>query len=98
VPARAAATGKRTSTRSLAGTFTRTAVTGGQLRVGGADRDLRLERLVRLILQHDGQLDAIAEVQEAGAEGRTIRGRRAVIVDSPLPKWLPEVTATAVTR
>ncbi len=36
--------------------------------------------------------------RKRGGEGRTISGRRAVIVDSPLPNSLPPATATAITR
>ena len=64
-PADAAATGKRTSTRSLAGTVTRRPAPSVSSAFVGAHGDVDVERRVGLVLHDDGQLEAVAEVEEA---------------------------------
>jgi hypothetical protein len=45
-----------------------------------------------------GSSNRSPKLRKRGGDGRTISGRRAVMVDSPEPKAFPRVAATAITR
>src|SRR5437764_9510265 len=45
-----------------------------------------------------GNSNRSPKFRKRGADGRAIKGRRAVIVDSPEQHCLPPATATAITR
>ena len=68
-PARTAAIGKRTSARSFAATTRRRPAPGGERGVARAHRDVHRHLGVGLVLHHDRQLEAVAEVQEARGGG-----------------------------
>ena len=99
VPARSAAIGKRTSTRSFAATTSRRPGAVGERGVPGAHGHVHAHRAVGLVLHDDRQLEAVAEVQEARRgrphHQRQPRGERRLGRSRSVAR--PE-TATAMTR
>jgi hypothetical protein len=97
VPGFAAAAAKRTSTRSCAGTVTRWPA-ASTLALAARPATLTERASPVWFCRTTGSSKRSPKLRKRGAEGRTMRGRRAVIVSSPAPNSLPPATAIAITR
>lgn len=98
MPACSARAGKRTSTRSPAGTLTRwPAPAPSSTPVARIATSTVIADSVWLCTT-TGSSTSSPKLRKRGGEGRTISGSRAVTVDSALPKWRSPCTATAVMR
>ena len=114
VPALMVSAGKRTSTRSSAGTVTRwpssetaepetfevsqTSKVWQSAIFAPRTTTSTVMAVSVWFWSTTGSSNRSPKFRKRGGEGRTISGRRAVIVDSPLPNSFPPATATAITR
>ena len=98
MPAISAAAGRRTSTRSLAGTVTwrpEPAVSAALVA-----RTASFTAMARSVwfCSTTGSSKRSPKLRKRGGDGRTISGRRAVMLDSPAPNCFSPATAATMTR
>ena len=98
VPGRAADAGKRTSTRSLAGTRTRRPSPSVSIAFVARTATSTVIASSVWFCTTTGNSNRSPKLRKRGADGRAINGSRAVIADSPLPARAAPSTAATNTR
>ena len=98
MPELSVAAGNRTSTRSFAGTVTRLPFPSVSSRLAVCIATSTVIGSSVWFCTTTGSSNRSPKLRKRGADGRTIRGSRAVTEDSPLPNCLPPATATTITR
>ncbi|MBK9963285.1 MAG: hypothetical protein IPP06_18755 [Saprospiraceae bacterium] len=98
VPAIAAAAGKRTSTRSLAGTVTRLPLPAVSVAFDARTATSTASGASVWFCTTTGSSNLSPKLRNRGGDGRTITGSRAVSALSPLPNCLSPATAIAIRR
>ncbi len=97
-PAFSAAAGKRTSRRSWAGTVRRRPWPCERVRFEARTATATSSGASVWFCTTTGSSNVSPKLRKRGADGRTISGRRAVMVDSRAPNELVPAAATAITR
>ena len=97
-PARAVSAGKRTSTRSLAGTSSLRPAPWVRVMLAGRTATSTSSASSAWFWITTGSSNRSPALRNRGADGRTISGRRAVSADSPTPKRLAPSVTTATMR